>query len=72
MNFDAIQHRDRRIDEIEAIPRRKRTPEQQDELGKLLVARDHFWRRLPAALNRARIKAAQIEAYARQIRMPIA
>lgn len=69
MNLSAIQQRDRRIAELEAIPARDRTAAQQDELGRLHNAQDKHWRRLPAALHRAKAKAAEIEAYARQIRM---
>lgn len=71
MNLDAIQQRDRRIAQLEATPARDRTAAQQEELGRLQAAQDKHWRRLPAALHRARAKAARIEAYARQIRMPI-
>ncbi|MBY0301272.1 hypothetical protein [Sphingomonas ginsenosidimutans] len=71
MNLDAIQRRDRRIARLEAIPAGHRTPAEQDELGRLQHAQDMHWRRLPAALHRARAKAAAIEAYARQIRMPL-
>jgi DNA-binding SARP family transcriptional activator len=71
VNLDAIQQRDRRIADLEAIPARDRTAAQQQELGRLHNAQDKHWRRLPAALHRAQAKAAAIEAYARQIRMPI-
>lgn len=71
MNVDAIRRRDARIAQLEAIPARRRTAAEQDELGRLQNAQDMHWRRLPTALRRARAKAAAIEAYARQIRMPL-
>jgi hypothetical protein len=71
MNLAAIRRRDARIARLEAIPAARRTPAERDELVRLQHAQDMHWRRLPAALHRARAKAAAIEAYARQIRMPI-
>lgn len=67
VTLDQLQQRDRRIDELTAIGRHARTRDEDHELGSLLNARDMYWRRLPNALAAARRKAANLEAYARQI-----
>lgn len=70
MTLDQLQQRDARITELETIGRNARTRDQADELAGLYAARDHYWRRLPNALATARRKAADLEAYARQIGLP--
>jgi hypothetical protein len=71
VTLSELEARDRRIAELDAIGRKRRTLAEQDEPARLLAARDHFWRRLPAALNRTREKAAQLAAYARQHRLEV-
>jgi hypothetical protein len=70
MTLDQLHMRDARIAALEALGR-ARTPAETDELGRLVAARDMYWRRLPAALERARRKAAALESYARQHRLPL-
>lgn len=66
MTLDQLEQRDRRIAELERLGRaRNRT--QDHEYGRLIAARDQHWRRLPASLARTRRKAAELDAYARQI-----
>lgn len=71
MTLDELQQRDRRIAALEAIPAARRTPAEQDELGALIARRDQHWRRLPEMLATARRRAADLEAYARQHRLPL-
>jgi hypothetical protein len=71
MTLDELQNRDRRIAELEAIPKERRNGIEQDELGRLSIARDAHWRRLPEALAIARRKARDLETYARQWRLPL-
>lgn len=71
MTLDQLNQRDARIAALEAIHRDRRTAAEQDELGRLIVARDYFWRRLPLALDNARRKAAELEAHARQHGLPL-
>jgi hypothetical protein len=66
MTVDQLQRRDRRIAALEARGD-ARTIAEEDELQSLLNARHMHLRRLPTALRRTREKAAQLEAYARQI-----
>lgn len=69
MTVDQLQQRDARITELETLGR-ARSRDQDHELAALQNARDHFWQRLPKALAGARRKAADLEAYARQIGLP--
>lgn len=70
MTLDQLHARDARIAALDALGRR-RSPSETDELSRLLAARDHYWRRLPDAIARARRKAAALEFYARQHRLPL-
>jgi hypothetical protein len=69
MTLDELQRRDARIGELEARGR-QRTPDEQEQLGRLYVARDHHWRRLPEQIDRAARRLADMSAYARQIGLP--
>ena len=69
MTLDQLQARDRRIAELEAIPRGQRGAARQDELCRLLNARDLHWRRLGRTVAQARRKARELEQHARQIGM---
>lgn len=65
MTLDQLQRRDARIAMLEALGR-DRTRTQDHEFGALVNARDHFWRRMGAQHARARRRAADLAAYARQ------
>lgn len=69
MTLDQLQRRDERIAGLEALGRR-RTREQEDLLGRLYSDREQQWRRLPAQIERARRRAAELATYARQIGFP--
>jgi hypothetical protein len=71
MTLDELQARDSRIATLEAIPKDRRNGVEQDELGRLSVAREAHWRRLPEAVAIARRKARDLETYARQWRLPL-
>lgn len=71
MTGDERMRRDERIRELEKLGRKLRTPEQQDELGRLTYNRDQEWRRLPQAIAAARAKARDLENYARQVGLPL-
>jgi hypothetical protein len=70
VTLDQLLTRDRRIEALERLGR-ARTREQDHELGALIAARDHHWRRLPRAIASARAKASALETYARQHRLPL-
>lgn len=72
MTLDQLHRRDARIAVLDASGPRGRTRADDHELGRLLAARDQHWRRLPAALAAARRRAADLDAYARQHRFPLA
>ena len=69
MTLDQLQARDRRIMDLEARGR-DRSRAEDHELARLIYARDCHWRRLGDAVRKARRKAAELEAYARQIGLP--
>lgn len=70
MTLDQLQSRDARIEELERIGRR-RSREQDHEYARLINARDQHWHRLGDAIRKAKAKARDLEAYARQHRLPI-
>jgi hypothetical protein len=70
VTLDQLQQRDARITELETLGR-ARSRDQDHELAGLQCARDQYWRRLPQALAATRRKAADLEAYARQIGLPL-
>jgi hypothetical protein len=70
--MDDLRQRDGRIAEIEAIPYRTRTAAQDEELRRLVDARDLIWRRLPDRIQATRARLRELEGYARQVRLPLA
>lgn len=70
MTLDELQRRDHRIASLDALGR-GRTLDQDHELAALINARDHFWRRLPLAVERARRRLHALEAHAAQHRLPL-
>lgn len=70
MTLDEAQRRDDAIAALEAKGR-ARTPAEQDELGRLVAARDQFWRRLGRQYAATRGKLAHLAALAAQAGLPL-
>lgn len=66
MTLDQAQRRDTRIAALDAKGRGARTPAEQEELGRLVASRDHFWWRLGRQHSRTIAKLRHLEALAAQ------